>query len=101
MTPAIVDCPAQEEAAPEAALQSFETAMAIDPRHSDAEIRCGALYRRRGQPGDLVTARSLLVSGLKHKPNSLCGWYNLGLIDRWGAPIVYSYLYTGADPGGA
>jgi len=72
----------QEEAAPEAALQSFETAMAIDPRHSDAEIRCGALYRRRGQPGDLVTARSLLVSGLKHKPNSLCGWYNLGLIDR-------------------
>lgn len=72
----------QEEADPAAALKSFETAMAIDPRHSDAEIHCGALYRRRASPGDLTIARSLLSSGLKHKPNSLVGWYNLGLIDR-------------------
>jgi hypothetical protein len=80
----------QEEADPAAALKSFETAMAIDPRHSDAEIHCGALYRRRASPGDLTIARSLLSSGLKHKPNSLVGWYNLGLIDRCPPPLFQS-----------
>mmetsp|Transcript_18751 Transcript_18751/g.52192 ORF Transcript_18751/g.52192 Transcript_18751/m.52192 type:complete len:509 (+) Transcript_18751:265-1791(+) len=64
------------------ALVSFQTAISINPRHSDSEIRCGALYRERGASGDLIIARDLLVSGLKHRPSSSSGWYNLGLVNR-------------------
>jgi len=66
----------------QAAIAAFEQAISLDSDHADAQMHLGAMHHRRGAAGDYVVARSLLVSGLKHRPNSSFGWYYLGLVNR-------------------
>ncbi|GAX75959.1 hypothetical protein CEUSTIGMA_g3402.t1 [Chlamydomonas eustigma] len=62
-----------------AAMEAFNTALALDPCHAPSLISLGTMYRRHGTPADLALSRDLLTDALRCNPSSVTAWHQLGL----------------------
>eukprot|EP00798_Chlamydomonas_sp_ICE-L_P014292 gene14292-20269_t len=73
-----------QEAAGEldAAVQSYNTAIALDPRHAPSLLRLGTASRRKGDSSDLALARKLLTDAKLYDPSAPGASYQLGLVAR-------------------
>mmetsp|Transcript_36208 Transcript_36208/g.80562 ORF Transcript_36208/g.80562 Transcript_36208/m.80562 type:complete len:429 (-) Transcript_36208:348-1634(-) len=64
---------------PEQALDAYNTALALEPRHAPSLLRLGTLYRRRGTTPDVSVSREFLTDALRYDTASAAGWFQLGL----------------------
>ena len=79
---------AQKHGDASAALESFETALAMDPCCSDAHIDTARLLRQRATPEDLTLAHMHLRAAIAAEADRYAAWQELGLVQQQQGALI-------------